>query len=134
MRDAGHAAIASKSAGPSSDVRCPVREDAERRRDVHAAVQPQSRVLRNSLPLRAAGKRLGVDVHEVHLAMGGQQGRQVQIVGVAGPEDAKARSPRLRLADERGREASPMLGKRLPLVPARRVDGNLTTAESLHDS
>ena len=65
--------------------------------------------------------------------MGGQQGRQVQIVCVAGTEDAKPRSPRLRVADERGREESSMLGKRVPLVPARRVHDNLTQAESLHD-
>ena len=67
----------------------------------------------------------------MHLAMGGQQGRQVQIVGVAGPQDAEARSPRRRLAGERGREALPMLGKPLPLVSAGRVDVDLTPAEAI---
>lgn len=108
---------------------CPVRENAECRRDVHTTVQPQSRVARDSLPFRTAGERLGVDVHQVHLAMSGQQGRQVQIVGVAGPQDAEERSPRRRLAGERGREASPMLGKPLPLVSAGRVGVDLTPVE-----
>src|SRR4051794_41327812 len=97
-------------------------------------MQMQSRVLRDSLPLRAADQRLGVDVHEVHLAMGGQEGRQVQVVAVAGPEDAETRSSHCCLAGEYGREASPMLGELLPLVPAGRVEGDLTPAESIHES
>ncbi len=108
---------------------CPVRENAECRRHIHTTVQPQSRVARDSLPFRTAGERLGVDVHQMHLAMGGKQDRQVQIVGITGPQDAEPRSPRRRLAGERGREASPMLGKPLPLVSAGRVAVDLTPAE-----
>ena len=91
-------------------------------------------MVRESLACHAADKRFRVNIHKMHFAMSNEQGRQVQVVGIAGPEDAKPRSSRCGRAGQEGRKASAMLGERLPVVPAGRIEGDLAPGELIHES
>ena len=112
--------------------RGPAGHRVEHAGDVDAAMPVERRPIRRSLTLRPEVERLGIQVDQVHFAMGVEERGQVKIVAIARAEDTEPTSAWGRAFDEERRDHPSVAGEAVPLVAALAVESGLPGPRIIH--